>query len=367
AGVPLIPGTLEPVTQDELFQAAREAGFPIMLKAQGGGGGKGIRIVHSEEELESAFRRASSEAKTAFGLEALYLEKVILKPRHVEVQILGDGRGKVIALGERDCSLQRRHQKIVEETPCHFISPQTRKALHEGAVKIGQHVSYRGAGTVEFLVDSQENFYFLEMNTRLQVEHPVTEEVYDIDLVEAQIQIAQGGWPDWPDLEPRGHALEIRVVAEDPYANFLPSTGEISYLHLPGGPGVRLDSGLYEGQRITPYYDPLLAKLILVGKNRQEVLKKALTALSEFHIKGVSTNLGYVASLLEDERIHKGDFHTRFLEEDFIPHPPMENREMAALAAALFIYLSEEAQPLSQDGKGKMNYWKYYGRTRQLR
>ena len=368
AGVPLIPGTLEPVEREKVVKEAEKVGFPLMLKAQGGGGGKGIRIVEKREDLLDAFDRATSEAKASFGIGGLYLEKVIEKCRHVEVQILGDGKGNVVALGERDCTLQRRHQKIVEESPCPFISESLRRELHEAAVRIGKEVNYRSAGTVEFLVEPEkERFYFLEMNTRLQVEHPVTEMVFALDLVELQFQIAQGKGELPQGLLPRGHSLEIRVVAEDPYGGFLPSTGEITYLHLPSGPGVRLDSALYEGQKITPYFDPMLAKLILFGKNRKKVLLRARQALEEFHILGVSNNLSYVLSLLEDPRIERGEYHTRFLEEEFSPPVP-ENGVVAAMAAGLAAFLKEEEKTLAQEEKEKkVNYWKFLGRVERLR
>lgn len=368
AGAPLIPGTVEPVKRDTLIEVAKEVGFPLMLKAQGGGGGKGIRIVEKEENLLGAFDRASSEAKTAFGNGELYLEKVIQKPRHVEVQILGNGRGDCIALGERDSSLQRRHQKIMEETPCVFISDETRKALHQAAINVASKVQYRGAGTVEFLVDKDERFYFLEMNTRLQVEHPVTELVFGIDLVLAQIRIGEGHLELPQDLSPKGHAIEIRIVAEDPYARFLPSTGTIQFLNLPGGAGIRLDSSLYEGQEITPYFDPLVAKLIVYGKDREQARRRTLGALEEFEVQGISTNIPYVYTLLETPEIIEGRYHTRFLEEDFTSTVPEINQELVVLSAALFQYTQDQTTLVSQDSsKEGINPWKFFGRVNRIR
>ena len=284
-------------------QAAVDVGFPVMLKASAGGGGKGMRVVRHREELAAAFRAASSEAQSSFGDGSVYVEKFVEGPRHVEIQILGDNHGNVVSLGERECSLQRRHQKVVEEAPSTVVDPALRRRMGESAVKAARAVDYVGAGTVEFLLDSDGEFYFLEMNTRLQVEHPVTELVTGVDLVMQQILIAEGhSLPAGLDsLEPRGHAIEVRLYAEDPYRNFAPSPGTIETLRLPEGPGVRNDCGVYQGSEVTIHYDPLLAKLIVWGPSRERALHRLRRALKELIIDGVRTTAPLYLDLLQDE------------------------------------------------------------------
>ncbi len=303
AGVPVVPGGVEPVPDPESAAAgARELGYPVMLKASAGGGGKGMRLVRNDRELPAAFRAATSEAKSSFGDGSVYLEKYVERPRHVEIQVLGDQHGKVVSLGERECSLQRRHQKVVEEAPSLAVGPELRRRMGEAAVRAASAVGYWSAGTVEFLLASSGDFYFLEMNTRLQVEHPVTEMVTGIDLVIAQLQIAEGAalGPEFDDVEPRGHAVEVRLYAEDPYHGFAPSPGRIRFLRLPEGPGVRNDCGVLEGDEVTIHYDPMLSKLIVWGRDRPEALRRLGRALRELRVEGIRTTAPLYLDLLRD-------------------------------------------------------------------
>ena len=315
AGAPVIPGSPGAVSLDEAKRLAPEIGFPVLLKAAGGGGGKGIRLVESPETLAADLERAAGEAESAFGTSAVYLEKCISPARHVEVQVLGDGQGDAVHLGERECSLQRRQQKVVEETPSPGISADTRRALGEAAVAIAKTSKYRGAGTVEFLVDDQGGFYFLEVNARLQVEHPITEMVTGIDLVRAQLHVAETGTLPFSqaDWQPRGHAFELRVNAEDPFNGWVPSIGTIRGLELPAGPFVRVDTGLCEGDEVTPYYDSLLAKLVVWGRDREQALERLLAAVRAFRISGLSTTLPLVPLLAADDDFRAGNFHTAWL------------------------------------------------------
>lgn len=317
-GVPVVPGSEGVVNNIQQAKTlASEIGYPVMLKASAGGGGKGMRIVFEESELENAFQTASNEANSAFGNPDLYIEKYIENPRHIEIQVMGDIDGKVYAYGERDCSVQRRHQKLIEESPSPFITEEVRKKMEEAAILGAESVGYRGAGTIEFLVDKNMNFYFIEMNTRIQVEHPVTEMVRNIDLIKNQILIAAGyGLEDKP-LTPRGHAIEFRINAEDPDFNFRPSPGMIEYLHFPGGFGVRVDSHSYNEYVIPPYYDSLIAKMIVWGSDRMHAIKRARRALEEFKIEGIKTTIPFHIKVLQNENFVKGDFDTSFIEKYF--------------------------------------------------
>ncbi len=317
-GVPVIPGSDGPVnTFEEAIKIANEIGFPIILKASAGGGGRGMRVVNSEEEIENAFLSAQNEAEKAFSNKEVYLEKFIVNPHHVEVQILGDQHGNIIHLGERDCSIQRRHQKLIEETPSPAINDETRKKICEAAVLAAKSVNYENCGTVEFLVDENGNFYFMEMNTRIQVEHPVTEEVFGIDLVKEQIRVADGEKIEAQNICCFGHAMECRINAEDPDFDFRPSTGKITSFHTPGGFGVRVDTHAYAGYEISQYYDSLVAKLIVRGKTREEVLNKMNRALDEFVIEGIKTTIPFQTKIINDQDFRNGNFDIGFVERNY--------------------------------------------------
>ncbi|MFN4032412.1 MAG: acetyl-CoA carboxylase biotin carboxylase subunit [Fimbriimonadales bacterium] len=317
AGAPVLPGTEHALqSEDEAIAAAREIGFPMLIKAAAGGGGRGIRRVMSEDDLLPALRIAQSEAQAAFGSPEVYLEKYIPEPRHIEVQILADEHGKALHLFERECSIQNlRHQKMIEEAPAPSLKPETRRALGEAAVKVAQAVGYQNAGTIEFLVDSDENFYFIEMNTRLQVEHPVTEAITGVDIVQWQIRIAAGEpLPDAMDtLTPHGHAIEARLTAEIPEQDFTPSTGRLSEWTPPGGPGVRVDSHLYTGYSVPPYYDPLLAKIIVHAPTREQALTRLQRALQETRITGVQTCREFLLRLVQTDEFREGAVSTQFV------------------------------------------------------
>jgi len=315
--VPTIPGTEDTVPDEEAaVEASNEVGFPLVIKASAGGGGKGIRIVHNPEELREAFRIASREAQNAFNNPALYLERYIEKARHIEVQILGDQHGHVIHLGERDCSIQRRRQKLIEESPSPFVDQNLRKNLGEAALRAAKAIDYENAGTVEFLVTDDSQFYFMEMNTRIQVEHPVTEMVVSQDLVKEQILVAAGAPLGFTQKEVklRGHAIECRINAEDPDRNFMPSTGEITSFHTPGGYGVRVDSHVHTQYVVTPYYDSMLAKLIVWGKDREEALTRTERALDEFVIEGIKTTIPFHKFMLKQPTFRSGNADTDFVE-----------------------------------------------------
>jgi len=318
AGVPVIPGTFEPIEDEKkAISIAREFGFPLIIKAAGGGGGRGMRIVRDEESLKGALMVAKSEAEAAFNNGAVYIEKYIEGARHIEVQILGDGKGNVVHFYERDCSIQRRHQKLIEESPAIGIPEDVKKKLLESAVRGAKAINYESVGTLEFLLDRDNNFYFMEMNTRIQVEHPVTEMVTGHDLVKYQILVAGG--EDIPvkqeDILQRGHAIECRINAEDPFNNFLPSTGTLKIFSLPGGPGIRIDSAIYNNIEILPYYDSLIAKLISWGLTREEAISRMKNALEEFLIEGVKTTIPLYLQVMEDREYLVGNISINFLEE----------------------------------------------------
>ncbi|MCX7728105.1 MAG: acetyl-CoA carboxylase biotin carboxylase subunit [Bacteroidia bacterium] len=316
AGAPVIPGSdglLENV--EHAKSVAKEIGYPVILKATAGGGGKGMRIVWEEDQIENAFNTATTEAQAAFGNGAVYMEKYIEEPRHIEIQVVGDQYGKVCHLSERDCSIQRRHQKLVEETPSPFMTPELRDKMGEAAIKIASHINYEGVGTIEFLVDKHGNFYFMEMNTRIQVEHPITEEVINYDLIREQILVAAGVPISGKNYYPQMHAIECRINAEDPFNDFRPSPGKITTLHTPGGHGVRVDSHIYSGYVIPPYYDSMVGKLITMAQTREEAIAKMHRALSEYVIEGIKTTIPFHLKLMENEDFKKGNYSTKFLEQ----------------------------------------------------
>ena len=374
AGVPVVPGTTEPLKgAAEAARVAEEIGFPVMLKASAGGGGKGMRLVGSAAELTSALDQAAAEAEAAFGDAAVYIEKAIIRPRHIEVQVLADAHGNVIHLGERECSLQRRHQKVVEETPSPFIErrPEVRERLTAAAVEAARACGYVNAGTVEMLMDADYGFYFLEMNTRLQVEHPVTELVTGLDLVREQILIAAGEPLRYgqDDIRPRGHAMECRVYAEDPANNFFPSPGRITALEEPGGPNVRVDSGAYAGWTVPVEYDPLLAKLSAWAPTREEAAAKLRAALDEYHVGGIHTTLGFFRDVLRDPDFLAGEIDTGFIDRFLAgdrPEPAADPpAESAALAAALAAYRA--AKPAAAAPAAAGSRWRAAQRERSVR
>ncbi|MEN3039009.1 MAG: ATP-grasp domain-containing protein, partial [Candidatus Kryptonium sp.] len=320
AGAPIVPGSESPISSvEEALEIAKKIGFPILIKAAAGGGGKGMRIVYEEGELESAIRGAKNEAKFAFGDDRVYIEKYVEEPHHIEVQIIADKFGNVVALGERECSIQRRHQKVIEETPSPIVTPELRQKLFESAIKISKAVNYENAGTVEFIVDKNRNFYFLEMNTRLQVEHPITEMVTGIDIVAEQIKVAFGNRLSFSqeDIKPRGHAIECRIYAEDPLNNFLPSTGKITEIRQPSGPWVRVDAGIEAGNEITIHYDPMISKLVTWGKDRMEAIERMKVALSEYKIYGVKTTIPFCLWVMKNEHFRQGKYDTHFIKNYF--------------------------------------------------
>ena len=322
AGVPVVPGTEGLVTDIALAKKeAKRIGYPVILKATAGGGGKGMRLVWSEDEFQEAFEKASQEAGAAFGNPGMYMEKYILEPRHIEIQIAGDQYGTFCHMSERDCSIQRRHQKLVEETPSPFMTKSLRKKMGEAAIKAAASVNYEGVGTVEFLVDKDRNFYFMEMNTRIQVEHTITEEVIDYDLIREQIKIAAGIPISGLNYEPTRHSIQCRINAEDPYNGFRPNPGKITSYHSPGGHGVRVDTHVYAGYTIPPNYDSMIGKLIVSAQTREEALTKMERALSEYVIEGVHTTIPFHLQLMQNEQFRAGNFTTKFLEDFEIKKP----------------------------------------------
>jgi acetyl/propionyl-CoA carboxylase alpha subunit len=348
--VPMVPGIEEAITDvEKAKEIGRRIGYPILIKASAGGGGKGMRIVEREEDLKEQMERAISEAVSAFGDGAVFIEKYVTSPRHIEIQVLGDQYGNIVYLFERECSIQRRHQKVVEEAPSAILTEALRKAMGEAAVRVAQSCQYVGAGTVEFLVDDQLNFYFLEMNTRLQVEHPVTELITGLDLVELQIKIARGEALPFQqdDLHIHGHALELRVYAEDPKNNFLPSVGTLQKYQVPSGPHIRVDGGYEQGMEVPIYYDPMLAKLAVWGANRQEAIQKMREAIDQYLIEGVATTLPFGRFVMDHAAFQSAQFDTNFVQRYFTP-AQLEEKEAAAaqIAAkmALKLYLEQQKQ-----------------------
>jgi len=380
ADVPSVPGTNDPIESPAAAQAlAHRMGYPILLKAVAGGGGKGMRLVHSDAEFESAFRDASSEAMNSFGDDRLYLEKCLDRPHHVEIQILADAHGRVVSLGERECSVQRRHQKVIEEAPSPIVTPELRREMSDAAVRLARAGRYVNAGTVEFLVDASLNFYFLEVNTRLQVEHPVTEQVTGLDLVKLQIAIAAGHRLPfaWESITPRGHAMEVRLYAEDPDNNFFPSPGEILSRQVPSGPGIRLDDGVYEGWTVPNDYDPLLSKLIAWGNSREETIARLRRALEEYTVTGIKTNAGLFRRILEEPDFLRGEIHTKWLDE-LLRRPrsaaSLGNNnqrgsavsDAAVIAAAIWQASQSEKQASVSPSADQPSRWKLEGRREQL-
>ena len=338
--VPLVPGTSEPISDIKVAKKfANEIGYPILIKASAGGGGKGMRIVENAAEFEEQMDRAVSEATSAFGDGSVFIEKYVTQPRHIEFQIFGDQQGNVIHFFERECSIQRRHQKVIEEAPSSILTPELRKKMGEAAVNVAKAANYYNAGTVEFIFDSNNNFYFLEMNTRLQVEHPVTEQITGVDLVKLQIRIAEGESLPFKqeDLKINGHAVEVRVYAEDPANNFLPDIGTLNTYKRPQGHGIRVDDGFEEGMSIPFYYDPMIAKMICHDETREKAINKTIRAINEYEITGLETTLGFCQFVMHHDAFRSGNFDTKFVEKYFMPQvlKPASNETEQLLAAAL--------------------------------
>ena len=370
AGAPVVPGTEDAVTNlDEARRIAHEIGYPVLIKAAAGGGGKGMRRVNSEAALEAALRDAASEAERSFKSSEVYIEKVVVEPRHIEIQLIGDEHGNLVHLGERECTIQRRHQKVIEECPSPFVAahPEMRAAMGGAALKVARAAGYCNAGTAEFLVDANRNFYFLEMNTRLQVEHPVTELVTGLDLVHLQLHIACGAQLPFSqaDVTWRGTAIETRIYAEDPANDYLPSPGRIAQLEFPSGPGIRLDSGIHEGCVVPMEYDPLLAKLSVWASSREMAIARMQRALGECAVIGIRTNIEFFRHLLRDEQFRAGQFHTGFLEMFQWKATPPDNEELlaAVIAAAKF----NAPQPQGESGPPTQSRWKSDGRSEWMR
>ena len=354
-GVPLVPGSDGAVTDlEEAKAVAREVGFPLLIKASAGGGGKGMRAVYNEESIDEELKLAMSEAKSAFGDPSVFIERYVTSPRHIEVQVLADKHGNCVYLFDRECSIQRRHQKVIEEAPASILTPEMRKEMGECAVSLAKGCNYKGAGTVEFLVDDKMNFFFLEMNTRLQVEHPVTEMITDIDLVKQQILVARGEKLAFTqeDLQIRGHALEVRVYAEDPRNNFLPDIGTLQTYRRPQGPGVRVDDGFEEGMTIPIYYDPMIAKLVTFAEDRKSAIDRMTRAIDEYEISGVATTLEFCRFAINHDAFVSGNFDTHFVEQHFKPEyldvPELDNEE--ALAAFIGSVALTEAGSVPSQG-----------------
>ena len=374
AGVSVIPGALEVMRDAEhAVEVARSIGYPVMLKASAGGGGKGMRIAHSDKECREGFARSSSEAASSFGDARVFVEKFIEQPRHIEIQVIADAHGSALYLNERECSVQRRHQKIVEESPSAVVDEAMRAAMGMVAVEAARAVGYVGAGTVELLVDASRAFYFLEMNTRLQVEHPVTEMVTGIDLVRLQIEVARGGRvPAQEDIAPRGHAIEARVYAEDPARGFLPSPGKITYLRVPGGPGLRDDSGVYGGWVVPPYYDPMISKLAAWAPTRQQAIDRLLRALADYHVHGIATNIHYLRAVLDHPAFRAGDYDTGFctaFARELLkpPDPALEPVALIAAVVAAHKRDHDRADDFATRAQAPSPAWVRMGRLRALR
>ena len=375
ADVPTVPGTDDPIENGEDAQAlARVMGYPVVLKAVAGGGGKGMRVVANDDSFAPAFRDATSEALNAFGDSRVFLEKYLDSPRHIEIQILADAHGRVVSLGERECSIQRRHQKVIEEAPSTVVNPDLRRKMGDAAVRLARAGGYVNAGTVEFLVDASLNFYFLEVNTRLQVEHPVTEQVTGLDLVKLQIAIAAGHRLPfaWETITPRGHAMEVRLYAEDPDNNFFPCPGKIIARRIATGPGIRLDEGVYRGWTVPIEYDPLLSKLIAWGNSREETISRLRRALDEYTITGIRTNVSLFRRILGEPEFLRGEIHTKWLDQLLAraQPPAMEARAGAEAAVAIAAAYWESIQPGNSGGGrssgSEPSRWKLEGRRSQL-
>ncbi len=360
AGVPFVPGSEHGLTLDESERLAEQIGYPVMLKAAAGGGGKGMRMVSRPEDLHSAYENARSEAQRSFGDNEVYIEKFIVNPRHVEMQIFADEHGNAVYLGERECSVQRRHQKVMEESPSPIVDPEMRRRMGEIAVRVAKAANYHNAGTIEFLVDEERNFYFLEMNTRLQVEHPVTELVCGLDLVHLQMRVASGEKLPFTqdDIKMRGHAIECRIYAEDPDNNFFPSPGQITRLISPSGPGIRRDSGMYEGWTVPIEYDPLLAKLISYGETREQAIHRLLRALYEYFVGGIKTNTSLFRRILKDPDFQAGNLDTGFLDR-LLAKPSNETDVrrpiIAAVGAAIFASTEPKAAAATNGAAAALN------------
>ncbi len=371
AGCPVVPGIQETMSDEDLLVEAGKIGFPIMVKAAMGGGGKGMRLAKNVEELKAGLPRARGEALSSFGDDSVYIEKAIVQPRHIEIQIFGDQHGNYVYLWERECSIQRRHQKVIEEAPSPHVTPEMRAAMGEAALKVARAVKYVGAGTVEFLADSERNFYFLEMNTRLQVEHCVTEWITGLDLVKWQILVARGEkLPLTQDqIRLNGWAMECRIYAEDPDKNFMPSPGRISFLRTPAGPNVRDDSGVYEGCEVSMFYDPMISKLSTWGPTRLEAIDKMRSALGEYRIGGIRSNVAFHEVLMEYEPFRKGDLHTGLLDKPFWKKKEVGPNLKFAVAAAMVAELDDEERRASQpagSSEGKLGAWQHWGKFNRL-
>jgi propionyl-CoA carboxylase alpha chain len=375
ACVPVTPGTESAVKPGKKAEdTAHQIGYPVLIKAASGGGGKGMRIVADPEELKKSMEAASREAASAFGDPRIYIEKYLEGPRHIEVQVLADHHGNVIYLNERECSIQRRHQKVIEEAPSPIITPELRRQIGEAAVAAAKACGYQNAGTVEFLFDRHRNFYFLEMNTRLQVEHPVTEMTTGIDLVKQQFRIAAGeklGF-DQDEIGLNGHAIECRIYAEDPLNNFFPSTGTIKYLHPPAGPGIRNDSGIFEGGEISVYYDPLISKLVAWGNDRHEAIDRMKRALQEYHITGVRSNIPFCLAVLKSSAFVEGKYDTHYIEEQFnfeeMAEGPKDLKPVAAAAAVMAHHASQQKRVRNREDHACVTSpWLTDGRKSSLR
>ncbi|MBW2280436.1 MAG: acetyl-CoA carboxylase biotin carboxylase subunit [Deltaproteobacteria bacterium] len=379
AGVPLVPGTTEKLTDDEAIAAAKEMGLPVMVKATAGGGGKGMRLVEAESDLAQSIARARSEARASFGDDAIYVEKFVEQPRHIEIQILGDSHGNAIHLFERECSIQRRHQKVIEEAPANRMPARLREEMGKAAVAAAKAVGYEGAGTCEFLVDARDRFYFLEMNTRVQVEHPVTELITNVDIVKTGIRIAAGQEIGFAQSEVgiNGAALECRIYAEDPEQNFRPSPGEVLVYRPPGGPGVRNDSGVYSGAEVTVHYDPMISKLITWGRDRDEAISRMRRALREFVVKGIKTSIPFHRAVMDNSTFLEGRYDTSFIEREILPSGAtsvaVDEEELRAgvmLAAIAALKRDQDLAARAAQGGGQRqteSRWKLAGRMRQLR
>jgi acetyl-CoA carboxylase biotin carboxylase subunit len=376
AGVPVVPGSLPLDTLGEAEREAGRIGYPVLVKATAGGGGKGMRRVGRREELPSAFEQARSEAQSSFGVASVFLEKYVERPRHIEIQILGDSHGSVVHLFERECSIQRRHQKLIEEAPSPFVDDDLRARMGEAAVSLARASGYQNAGTVEFLVDSSRNFYFLEINARLQVEHPVTELVTGLDLVLLQLAVASGEKLPFsqPELSLRGWAMEFRITAEDPFQDFMPTAGTLSVYRPPEGPGVRHDSGVFQGQRVTPHYDPLIAKLIVSGESRRQCISRAKRAIREYRVQGISTTLPFFERMLSDERFVSGEMDVGFVErhwmEEMALNTGTRDSELFSAALAAAAAAAEESErpgSTTEEPADTRSAWKLAGMRDLLR